>query len=356
MGESKVKDIARMALEKGMVLAEDVYSYKNQLLFPKDTVVDDAVITKLSRYSIMVVSIKEEIDYATTHFEKVRLSSEFKTFELTYNNCMAIYRKLMKGFVDQGKPVSMNALMDLYVKLSSRARSGEQLLDFLYNMLPSEDDLTYAHCLNSALIAGVFGTWLNLPQDDILLLIECGYFYDIGKLKLPQDLLWKSDKLTEVEIAKLKTHTMLGFEMLKDCDMNEHVLKATLMHHERCDGSGYPSKLRSAQIDIYAKYIAIIDAYEAMSSARTYRLSLNPFQVIANFEKAGYEKFDETILRPILSRIAATQLGLKVRLSNDAEAEIIQINPDNLTRPLLQSDDAQIDLSKEPDLEILSIF
>lgn len=356
MEEINVKDVARMALENGMVIGEDVYSYQNKLLYPKDTVVDASVITRLSRYSIMVVPIKEDIDYATTHFEKVRLSSEFKTFELTYNNCMAIYRKLMNGFVEQGKPVKMSSLMDLYAKISSRARGGEQLLDYLYNMLPSEDDMTHAHCLNSALIAGVFGTWLKLSEEDILLLIQCGFFYDIGKLKLPQDLLWKPDKLTDLEYTKLKTHTMLGFDMLKDCDMNEHVLKATLMHHERCDGSGYPSKLRSDQIDVYAKYIAIIDAYEAMTSARTYRQSLNPFQVIANFEKNGYVKFDETILRPILSRIAATQLGFKVRLSNEAEAEIVRINEENLTRPVLKSDDKEIDLSKEPDLEITAIY
>lgn len=351
-----MKNVARMALENGMVIGEDVYSYQNKLLYPKDTVVDDAVITRLTRYSIMVVSIKEEVDYATTHFEKVRLSSEFKTFEFTYNNCMAIFRKMMRGFVEEGKQVHMSSLMDLYVKISSHARGGEQLLDFLYNMLPSMDDMTYAHCLNSALIAGVFGTWLGLSHEDILLLIQCGFFYDIGKLKLPQELLWKPGKLTELEFTKLKTHTMLGFEMLKNCDVDDHVLKATLMHHERCDGTGYPSKLRSSQIDVFAKYIAIIDAYEAMTSARMYRQSLNPFQVIANFEWAGYDRFDESILKPILSHIATTQIGFNVRLSNDVEAEIIKINEDQLTRPLLKSQDQEIDLSKEHDLNIVAIF
>ena len=351
-----MKNVARMALKEGMELAEDVYSYQNKLLYPKDTVVDNDMIARLSRYSIMVVSIKEEIDYATTHFEKIRLSSEFKSFELTYNNCMAIYRKMMRGFVEQGIPVKMSSLMDLYTKISSRARSGEQLLDYLYNMLPGMDDLTYAHCLNSALIAGVFGTWLNLPENDILALVQCGFFYDIGKLKLPQDLLWKPGKLTDLEFTKLKTHTMLGFDMLKDLDMDEHVIKATLMHHERCDGSGYPSKLRSAQIDVFAKYIAIIDAYEAMTSARVYRQSLNPFQVIANFEWDGYDKYDEAILKPILSRIAATQLGFNVLLNNGVEAVITRINEEHLTRPMLRSKERDIDLSEERELEISSIY
>ncbi len=351
-----MKNVARMALEKGMVIAEDIYSYQNKLLYPKDTVVDDAVIEKLSRHSIIVIPIKEAVDFATTHFEKVRLSSEFKSFELTYNNCMAIYRTLMKKFVENGTPVNMNSLMEIYTTISARARNGEQLLDYLYNMLPGMDDMTYAHCLNSALIAGVFGTWLNLTSPDILLLVRCAFFYDIGKLKLPADLLWKPGKLTDLEFTKLKTHTMIGFDMLKDLDMDEHVLKATLMHHERCDGTGYPSKLHSNQIDRYAKYIAVIDAYEAMTSPRTYRPSLNPFQVIANFEWDGYDKYDEAILKPILSRIAATQLGFHVLLSNSEEGEVIRINEHHLTRPVLQAKDREIDLSKEPSLEISSIY
>ena len=270
---------------------------------------------------------------------------------------MPVYGQLMTDFVEKGVPVRMNKLMELYVKITSCARNGEQLLDFLYNMLPREDDMTHAHCLNSALIAGVFGTWWRLSKEDIFLLIQCGFFYDIGKLELPQELLWKPDKLTDLDFAKLKTHTMLGFNLLKDQHLNEHVIKATLMHHERCDGSGYPSKLRSDKIDIFAKYIAVIDAYEAMTSARTYRQSLNPFQVIENFERDGYVKYDEAILRPILYHIASTQLHFNVRLSNDVEAEIMEINKAHLSRPLLlKADGEKIDLSRQPELKIAAIY
>ena len=352
-----MKNVARMTLEKGMVIGEDVYNYQNELLYPKDTVVTDKVIAKLARHSIICVAIKEEVDYATTHFEKVRLSSEFKYFEFTYNDCMPIYSLLMTDFVEKGIPVRMSKLMDLYVKITSCARNGEQLLDFLYNMLPREDDMTHAHCLNSALIAGVFGTWWKLSKEDVFLLIQCGFFYDIGKLKLPQELLWKPDKLTDLEFTKLKTHTMLGFDLLKDQSLNEHVIKATLMHHERCDGSGYPSKLHSDKIDMFAKYIAVIDAYEAMTSARTYRQSLNPFQVIDNFEKEGFVKFDETILRPILYHIASTQLTFHVRLSDDTEATVKEVNKAHFSRPLLQTKNGGlIDLASRPDLQITAIY
>lgn len=352
-----MKDVARMALENGMVIGEDIYNYQNELILAKDTAVDEKVIKKLALHSIICVPVKEEIDFATTHFEKVRLSKAFQTFQLTYNNCMPIYAKLMNSFVETGVWKSTSQLSDIYTKLTACAGTGESLLDFLYNMLPREDAMTHAHCLNSALIAGVFGTWWELSEKDLRLLIQCAFFYDIGKLKLPQELLWKSDKLTDLEFTTLKTHTMLGFDLLKDQSLDEHVIKATLMHHERCDGSGYPSKLKGDKIDIFAKYIAIIDAYEAMTSARTYRQPLNPFQVIENFERDGYEKFERAILTPILYHIAATQLGFTVRLSDDTEAKIMNLNKDALARPLLQQEEGTlIDLSSKPELTITAIF
>lgn len=353
-----MKDVARMTLENGMVIGEDVYNYQNELIFPKDTVVDEKVIKKLARHSIICVPIKEDIDFATTHFEKVRLSKEFKAFQLTYNNCMPIYAKLMNRFVETGVWKNTSQLKDIYLKLTACAGNGEALLDFLYNMLPREDTMTHAHCLNSALIAGVFGTWWGLSEEDVMVLIQCGFFYDIGKLRLPQDLLWKSGKLTDLEYTKLKTHTMLGFELLKDqTEIDEQVIKATLMHHERCDGSGYPSKLRGDKINVFAKYIAVIDAYEAMTSIRTYRQALHPFQIIENFERDGYEKYDKEILQPILYHIAATQLGFMVRLSNDEEARVMNINKDNLSRPLLQRENGSlIDLSSKPELTITAIY
>lgn len=350
-----MKSMARICLQNGMEIASDVLNYQGNVLIPKGTIIDANVIGKLTRNAIICVDIMEKSDYATTHFEKLRFSEEFKSFEENYRRLMPVYKQMMTDFVDHAAPINFSKLMEIHDTLRSCTRTGEHLLDFLYNMLPDEDELTHAHCLNSALIAGVFADWLSLNQVKRTELIECGFLYDIGKLKLPNDILWKPGKLTELEFRQIKTHTMIGYYLLEHEPISECIKRCALMHHERCDGSGYPSKLKGNQIDIYAKYMSIIDAYEAMTSPRSYRESLTPLQVIARFEDDAF-KYDNELLRPILKRLADSQIGLTVRLNNDTKWEVFIISPAKLSRPILKNGDELLNLHEHPELEIIALY
>lgn len=351
-----MKDIARIALQKGMVIGTDIQNYKGEFLFEKGTKVDENVIAKLARHNVVAVPIMEDVDFATTHFEKVRLSDPYKKFEAAYTQYLADYKMAMQQFVSNQAPVDTVFLLDIYRKLSGMASSGSVLLDYLYNRIPNEDELTYTHCLNSALIAGVFADWLVMSPQNKELLILSAFFYDIGKLKLPDELLWKAGKLTDAEYAMIKTHPVLGFEMMRTQHLDPHVMNAIFMHHERCDGTGYPYGLTKDQIDVFARHIAIIDAYEAMTSPRAYRKSLTPLQIIDRFEKEGLQRYDESVIRPILKRLADTQIGLTVVLNDDSQWEIFVINPAKLSRPILKRNDTDfLNLSEHPDLEVVSI-
>ncbi len=353
-----MKVVARMELKTGMIIAEDILNYKNEIIAPAGAKITPTVIEKLARQSIMVVPIKEEIDFATTHFEKVRLSEGFKKFESTYQIYFPVYKSLVMSAVTNRTPINMTQLMEVYRNIMVCAKSGELLLDYLYNMLPGEDDMTHAHCLNSALIAGVFGTWLGLSNEDISLLIQCAFVYDIGKLSIPYQILWKPERLTSEEYRLVMRHTTIGHDFLKSYgSFDQHVLNATLQHHERCDGSGYPKALVDAEIDRFAKYIAIIDTYEAMTSPRSYRQKLNPFQIIANYENEGFVKYDYASIKSILSHIAGAQLGFNVQLSNGQIGEVILINEKALSRPLVKmSDNSLLDMSSNKQLAIVSVF
>ncbi len=128
------------------------------------------------------------------------------------------------------------------------------------------------------------------------------------------------------------------------------------MHHERCDGSGYPSRLLTNDIDEFAKIVAIADVYDAMTSARVYRGPLCPFDVVHIFETEGLKKFEPKYLLTFLKRIMDTYMNNDVLLNNGETGTIIMINQLYLSKPVIKTAASFIDLSQEPDLYITKIL
>ena len=129
-------------------------------------------------------------------------------------------------------------------------------------------------------------TFLCLSLIHILdTLTLCGLLHDIGKLKIPDEILNKPGKYTDEEFDLVKRHTKFGYELLKTLNIDPHIKKAALLHHERCDGSGYPLKATQKDLDDFSMVVAIADVYDAMTAARSYRAPLCPFQVIERFEQ-----------------------------------------------------------------------
>ena len=348
-----MKTVARMSLKAGMVLGEDVCDLKGNLIFPEDTKLDDNKIKMLNRYNIMCVDIKEEVDFASTQYEKLRYNDKFKKFSELHQQSLLTFKALMISFLQTGQPVKKELLLEIYNRLFELAPKGAILLDYLYTMMPNEDELTYTHSLNSALLAGAFSDWFGLDEEKRETLILCGFYYDIGKLVLPYDVLWKPDKLSEEEFNIIKTHPIRGYQIVKNVSLAPGIKKSILTHHERMDGSGYPYKLVEAEIDIYARYMAIIDVYIAMASPRTYRNSKTPLEILGTFEQAK-EKYDAEILIPIMKTIADTQIGSKVQLDDDSIWEVLIINANALSRPILKNDDSEIlNLIDFPDKNII---
>ena len=128
-------------------------------------------------------------------------------------------------------------------------------------------------------------------------------------------------------------------------DVDEHVRKAAWMHHERMDGTGYPRQLAGKQIDKYARIVAIADVYDAMTAARCYRGPICPFHVIEIFEAEGFQRYDVKYLLTFMENVANTYIRSRCRLSNDREGDIIYINKEKLSRPIVQCGTEYINLA-----------
>lgn len=340
-----------MALQPGMVLGEDIVCL-GSVLFKAGTKLDDSIIHKLSHYGIMTVSVMEEVDFASTHFEKIRYDEHFKQFEQNYYAALVQYKTLMSSFLQTGRQVPSESLLQIYRDLYSTIASGATLLDYLYNMTPNEDELTFTHSLNSALLAGTFADWLALPETDKNNLILSGFYYDIGKLGMPYELLWKPGKLTDEEFQTVRKHPVIGYAQIRGLNLDEHVKNAVIMHHERLDGSGYPYHMTGQKIDLFARYIAIVDTYIAMASPRTYRNAFTPLQILGVFEK-DMAKYDVELLIPLMKRIADAQIGSRIQTGDGRVWEVMIIHPNKFSRPILRGDNNLIlDLLEHPELEI----
>lgn len=343
-----------------MIIAEDVYTIDDKLVIPKNTVITDKIITKLKFYRIIDINITipepaKENHIKASYSEKIKKSQEFKDFHVEINTVTSGLKNNLNNIITKDNEVNASEMINQVDEIVSHCRNGIHLFDMLHCMRES-DDLTFLHSLNVALISNILGRWLKLSKEDLDILTLGGLLHDVGKLMIPPKILFKDTSLTETEYSIIKTHPIRGYQLMAKKGLNKHVLNAILMHHERCDGSGYPSSLNGPRIDPFAKIIAIADVYDAMTSSRVYRAALSPFEAISIFEKEGLQKYDPHYIMTFLEEIVQSYLGNQVRLSNKQVGEIVMINKQALSKPVIQVGDKFIDLSKDQSVSIEAIF
>ncbi len=346
--------------ETGMKVASDIYTSNNQLIIPKDTILDERMITRLRFYNIyglLIYRNKPEVELVeeVSYIEMLRSTPEFKKFNRTYVDTIQNVEDNFNSVLSGNDEFDIDNLLAETDRILSEGRNGAHILEMLHG-IRNYDDMTYVHSLNVSLICNVFGGWLKLSAEDIRILTLAGLLHDIGKMLIPREIITKPGKLSPDEFKIVKTHAIKGYQVLKDQTVDIRVKYAALMHHERCDGSGYPNGFIGEQIDDFAKIIAIADVYDAMTSSRRYRNAICPFDVVEEFEKDGFLKYDPGFLMTFLERIVQSYMHNIVRLSDGREGEVIMINRLALARPVIRSGSAYIDLSKERKVSIAEII
>lgn len=353
-----MKRIKTSDLLPGMITAEDVLNYNNQLILPKGLILTDKTITKLAFYSILSVRVEEESaelgnasDYEPTYAEKIRQSPEFIQFKEEFEHDVDTFKNVINDVIEKGAPLDVDKLMNHTLNILDPTWTTPNVFDMLHSMR-QYDDATYIHCMNVALICNVFARWLRLSEEEIRTVTISGLLHDIGKTKIPDSIIKKPGKLTEQEYTIVKRHPQEGYRMIENSELTNSIRNAVLMHHERCDGSGYPFGISGDKIDPYAKIVAIADVYDAMTSARIYRGPLCPFKAIALFESEGLQKYDTRFILTFLENVVNTYLLNSVRLNNGVTGKIVYINKEHLSSPTIQTEHGFIDLSQHPELYI----
>lgn len=352
-------------LNEGMVTSADTYSAAGKLVLPKDTIITQNIINRLVDNDVLFVEIYDEAVEVTGEADlfssfqidetAIQSTPEFKKFKRRYDKSIVEISDHLNDVVHRNMPIEVDTMLSDTLNIVKAAKSPLSIFTML-STLKNYDDSTFNHSLNVSLICNIMGKWLNLPQDEVDLLTSCGLFHDIGKLLIPEHIIKKPGKLTNEEYAIIKNHSRKGYELLRKQNVDIHIQYAALMHHEKCDGTGYPLGLIDNQIDWCAQIVTIADIYEAMTARRVYRGPLSPFTVINNFESDGLKKYNPKFLLTFLENVVNSYVNCKVKLSNGLEGDIVYINRVSLSKPLIKTKDDFIDLSKTTDVSIESIL
>jgi putative nucleotidyltransferase with HDIG domain len=186
------------------------------------------------------------------------------------------FRTIFSG-VARGELVSKTIVDDAVTSVMTALGDGE--IRRWLEIVLTYDDATYQHCLLVTGLAAGFALDLQFSNGDQKRMVKGALLHDIGKARIPHAILNKPAALTEAEMAIMRTHPSLGYQILRNQgDYDREVLDVVLQHHELLDGSGYPDGLAGAEIGDLVRLVTICDIYAALIERRPYRPAMEPLQ------------------------------------------------------------------------------
>ncbi len=338
----------------GYEIAEDVLNSSGSLIITKDTIVNETIRQRLVAFKVDRIAVCPRMNMINTVNNPKADIIAFKTkYQNSVNSVKAIINDLAAGRgLDNEKIYEISD--SLYENMYSNIAVTECL-----NKIKLVDEYTYSHCINVSLYSMLIGKWLELPENEIKLLMIAGILHDVGKSKIPIDILNKKGPLTQEEFEVIKTHPLLGFEIIKDVTgINTKVKEAVLMHHEKENGTGYPFGIKSGSISSFAKIISIADAFDALTSERVYKKRQTPFDTFRDFERIGIGEgyYDPGILLKFIHNISQYYVGSRVRMSTGKFGEIVYVPPHNISSPVVRVNGSFIDLSAQRGIKIIEML
>ncbi len=170
------------------------------------------------------------------------------------------------------------------------------LIQSLTAAIDAKDSYTCGHSERVARVAVELGREMGLPESDLGDVYLAGLLHDIGKIGVPDSLLGKQGSLTSDEFTQITQHVLIGCRILEGFQGIAHILPSVLSHHERVDGTGYPHGLKGDGIPLLARILAVADCYDAMNTARPYRVALARDQIEANLAQGRGRQWDAEVV------------------------------------------------------------
>lgn len=339
-------------LKPGMTLEQDIYNKNNVLLLARGSTLTEETIQSIKKLGYTKISVQKTVSEPEfwNHLDKEKIEGFKKSYEDSGQKAVELI-----GQISRGQEVDVLQVYQIPGAILREARSPYNLISYLSH-INQLDHHTHGHSINVSLICNAICRWLELEEDVSRDVVVAGLLHDVGKSRLNPDLLYKN-QLNLKEQEDFKNHTTLGFRMLEEANAPENVRLAALYHHEREDGSGYPTGLTGDRIPLAAKITAIADVFDTLTSNQNRRDKICPFKAINNLQVNYFGLLDTKILYTFLARIAECYVGEMVRLSDGRVGQIVVTNRTSPAMPMVRTEaDEIINLAETPELSIEAIL
>ena len=339
----KRKFISTRLLKEGMKIDQAIVDATGRSLIEKGAYLDDFHIDYLQERGVGGVYIQEgepdpdELDleklppYTREAIEKNRVEDRTKVnltesvrkrvgegIQFLYNNTDS------ENFSEAANNVA-NELMHTITDNDAVA------VDI--NMLKVSDEYTFKHSVDVATMAMIIGKKHGLSDTEVHELGIAGLLHDVGKSRIPNEVLNKAGRLNDEEFALMKQHTLFGFEILKKRnEFSDAIMRGVLQHHEKINGKGYPLGCGADKIHSYAKIISVADIYDALVTERPYKSAFAKGYAIEMI-MAMTDELDLDAMKSFLHSVILYSVDSVVQLSNGESARVVENNPENCLRP-----------------------
>lgn len=200
--------------------------------------------------------------------------------------------------------------------------------------MQQHDNDSYEHSVQNCALGIALGRHMGLNTMELNTLATGLLLMDVGKIKIPKELLIKDSPLTPAETDIMRKHVAFTVEILrKTKDLNEHVINIALTHHERYDGSGYPNGLVGVQTPVYGRMAAIIDCYDAMITTTGFRQGIPEHKALQNIYNSRNKSFQQELVEQFMQCMGVYPTGSLVELSSGAVGAILSQNAVQKLKP-----------------------
>ncbi len=255
--------------------------------------------------------------------------------ESEYQRAVSRIENIFKTVLEGGSfsPGSINLIVQGLLKTAIKDQS---TLRGLFN-IKSYHDYTFRHSVNVALLSILIGKRLKLNQELLALLGEAALLHDIGKIMIPKEIITKPSRLNATEWEIICRHPILGAEILSSVPgVNPMIARVALEHHVGYDGSGYPPLELNGKDNYLTQVVSICDFYDALTTVRSYRKPIFPYQAILLMLQRSKTQFNPTLVKVFISVVGFFPVGALVKTNRGEVGVVTKINPEDPLHPVIK--------------------